>query len=422
MEKTKERNANGQGCFVMQEDGTYLYRKSAGYTPEGKRKILVVRGNTKSICIKLMKQKEAEWEREKTRLQVGQKDTVSNLCKKHLEYQIKNQELKPKSIDRRECTIVNQIEKYSLGHMQIQAVRPSDIDNLTSELINSGLSTSSVKKATDVIGAAYDWAISRGELNYNPVLQVRKSIRKRLQKLQNKTEAEADVIVLSDEEVKRFEDECLRLNANGTYKYSGGLYGRLLIHTGMRVGEMISLRWKDYDEEEGLLTINKSTSVVRNRSGSDDSNKYVSVVGTTKNQKSRIIKLTPEAVDDLDRIKGLKKNNPNDLICRTRTGGAYTATMLEHCMDTVYKALGFEEDVSGLHILRRTFATTMYVNGANAKEIAAYIGDLESTTLRYYIAAREKMRVGTATKLIVPVPGGKKRIENAPAGTRALGE
>lgn len=45
----------------------------------------------------------------------------------------------------------------------------------------------------------------------------------------------------------------------------------------------------------------------------------------------------------------------------------------------------------GLHIFRRTFATRMYKNGARVKEIAAYIGDLESITERYYIAVCKKI-------------------------------
>ena len=86
--------------------------------------------------------------------------------------------------------------------------------------------------------------------------------------------------------------------------------------------------------------------------------------------------------------------------------------MVEHCVGTVYKAAGLSEDVSGLHIFRRTFATRMYDQGAGAKEIAAYIGDLESTTLKYYIAARKDMKVGATTKKYVPLPNSKNN--NAP--------
>ena len=121
--------------------------------------------------------------------------------------------------------------------------------------------------------------------------------------------------------------------------------------------------------------------------------------------EARLLQLTDEAVNDLDSIRKRMPGKPGDLICRTKYGNPYTATMMEHCMATIYKHLSFDEQISGLHILRRTFATRMYENGAGVKEIAAYIGDLESTTMQYYIAARKKITVGTGTKQIVPLPG-----------------
>lgn len=59
-------------------------------------------------------------------------------------------------------------------------------------------------------------------------------------------------------------------------------------------------------------------------------------------------------------------------------------------------------------IFRRTFATNMYDAGARVEEIAAYIGDLESTTRRYYIAIRKKVSVEGVEKQIVPLPDSIK--------------
>ncbi|MCR5011948.1 MAG: tyrosine-type recombinase/integrase [Lachnospiraceae bacterium] len=402
------RNIKGQGCFVTLENGRILYRKSAGYTSEGKRKILTVRANSKAVCIQLMKEKEAAWQEEQERTSPALNNTVVELCEKHLAFQVDNGELKPKSIDRREDTIRNQIGKYPLGHMQIHAITPADIEQHISTLMKEDLSVSSIKKALDVLNAAYEWATVRGDIKSNPVIQIKRSIHRRLSKLETRNVADADVIVLSPDEEDRFLKECLRKNENnGEYKYAGGLYGSLLLHTGMRVGEMISLKWSDYDEDNGLLTISKSTSVTRNRD-ERSGKKYVAVLGTTKNQKARVIQLMPEAIEDLKLIHRQKTGRPDDLICRTKTGRPYTATMMEHCMETIYRNMQCDTKVSGLHIFRRTFATRMYENGADVKEIAAYIGDLESTTMRYYIAARKKMKVGDSVTQVVPLPGKRK--------------
>lgn len=425
----KKRGARGNGTFIERKDGSFIYRKSQGLNPNGKRKYISVVGETKAVCVKRMKEKEETLKRQKKMVSLSGIDTVEELCQRHLEYQVQNKELKPKSIDRREDTIRNQIGKYPLGQMQIQAVTPADIDNHINTLIATDLSVSTIKKSLDVLNAAYEWAVVRAELGFNPVLQIKRSIQKRLSKLGAKSASDADVIVLSREEEQMFLQEALRTNDNnGKYKYAGGLYGALLLHTGMRTGEMISLRWKDYDAKNGLLTINKSTSMTRNRNSENDDNskKYIAVQGTTKNQKARVIKLSEEAVMDLKRISEVNPGKKDELICRTKTGKQYTATMLEHCMGTIYKHIPFITKVSGLHIFRRTFATRMYEAGADTKEIAAYIGDLESTTMQYYIAARKKMVVGNEIRQVVPLPGSRQIDKNekgdVPAGNKNTSE
>ena len=61
-----------------------------------------------------------------------------------------------------------------------------------------------------------------------------------------------------------------------------------------------------------------------------------------------------------------------------------------------------------LHIFRKTFATRKYEEGWTVKQIAAYIGDLESTTQRYYIAVRKKVRKGDETQHVVMLPDTEK--------------
>ena len=76
-----------------------------------------------------------------------------------------------------------------------------------------------------------------------------------------------------------------------------------LLHTGMRVGELISLKWKDYDEDSGTLTISKSTSMSKNRDKKEGENNYIATQGSTKNQKARVIGLSQDAIDDLKLIR-----------------------------------------------------------------------------------------------------------------------
>ncbi len=75
---------------------------------------------------------------------------------------------------------------------------------------------------------------------------------KRIMRKHAKTVEEPDVVVLSEEE-KRFVKEALVVNETGGYKYPAGLYDLLLIYTGIRVGEALSLRFRDYNSDLGIL-------------------------------------------------------------------------------------------------------------------------------------------------------------------------
>lgn len=233
---------------------------------------------------------------------------------------------------------------------------------------------------------------------------------KRLQKLESRTVDEADVAVLSPEEEELFIAEASKVNANnGKPKYAGGRYGLLILHTGMRCGEMLALRWADVDFENGDLVIDKSRSVAKNRDKTMEDKKYVTVEGTTKNEKARRIKLKHEALEVLRELRNDDMAaGMEELIVRTRTGKGNTATNLEHRMATIFKNAGLVDLNGGLHIFRRTFATNMYEKGARVKEIAAYIGDLESTTERYYIAVRKKVKEGDKAKQVVMLPVEEK--------------
>lgn len=411
----KKRNAKGEGSFKTNADGTVTHRKSVGYKANGYRKILTVTAANKAACIREMKKKEAEWNRQQKSEAIGAGTTVLELCNFHLKYQEEQDELKAKSIDRRECTIERHIGDYCLGHLQTQNVKVADIENHVTALIKENkLSASSIEKVVDVLNAAYNWAIIRGELDFNPVAPVKPTLEKRIQKLRQKSANEADVDVLSVEEQQLFEREAKRKDEkSGKPKYSAGLYGLLLLHTGMRCGEMLALRWEDVDFRGGFLTIEKSRSMAKNRAKKEDSeNNYIMVEGTTKNEKARKIKLTEDALEVLRQIK-METGfcDAKELIVRTRTGRPNTATNLEHRMVTIFRNAGLVELKGGLHIFRRTFATRMYDNGARVKEIAAYIGDLESTTERYYIAVRKKVVEGGETKQVVMVPAPMKKEE-----------
>lgn len=238
----------------------------------------------------------------------------------------------------------------------------------------------------------------------NPVHAIKPELKKKIGKLSQKGANEADVIALSDGEVELFVKEASTICRNGKNKYPAGEYCLLLLYTGMRVGEMLALRWKDWDGDN--LVIEKSISMTKNRQKEkEEDNNFIPLEGTTKNQKARIIQLTDEAKRVLKKIKaGRDSAEPDELIVMTKTGRGNTASNLEHRLRVILNNAGLSDVNGGLHILRKTFATRMYEQGARVEEIAAYIGDLESTTRKYYIAIRKKIMAGGEVRQVVMLP------------------
>lgn len=54
----------------------------------------------------------------------------------------------------------------------------------------------------------------------------------------------------------------------------------------------------------------------------------------------------------------------------------------------------------------------MYENGARVKEIVAYIGNLESATMKYYIAVQKKIEEDGETKQVVMLPAPMRNNED----------
>lgn len=163
--------------------------------------------------------------------------------------------------------------------------------------------------------------------------------------MRQRTADEADVSVLTETEEEIFVRTALSLNTKtGKFQYPAGIYGVLLLRTGMRCGEMLALRWGDVDFGHGLLTIDKSRSMAKNRAEAEGDNKYVMVEGTAKNEKARIIVLTEDALKLLKILKSRDAFPDDDeLIVRTKTGRGNTATNLEHRMATIFRNAGLTE-------------------------------------------------------------------------------
>lgn len=193
-------------------------------------------------------------------------------------------------------------------------------------------------------------------------------------------------------------DQLIRIsgmeNANNhMIKYPASIYIMFLLNTGMRIGELCCLRWKDVirTEDRVLIRICKTRHVSIDRKD----NTRVTSEDVTKNSKARTIELNEEATRYLGMIETMNgKCDEDGYVVLSRDSKPTEPTKLIKRINTVYRNACFPEDITGAHILRKTFATKRYKAGESLEMIAAYIGDLPSTVLKHYINEKETLDLG----------------------------
>lgn len=411
MNNKSNRRPKGTGHFDKYGKGGYRLRLQVGTKEDGKPKIITAVGKTQDECWRKIRKKMKLYKSSNYAEIDYQKITVAELCYKHLDAHLSEKDrLKAKSADRREGTIKNQIEKYSIGDMQIASVRPTDISAHIEYLIaNTSLSVSSLQKTLDVLNSAFNWGIAQGKLDYNPCTAVLDTLKHRFLNISAKHTTDSDIIVLSSDEVVKLKTEAERTNSNGVFIHSIGLASLLLLETGMRIGELCALRVGNYNNVMQTLSITKTRGISKNRSAKSEESLYTPRENIVKNCHAREIVLTDKAKEIIEKmILRLKRANPDDYLVVNRNGDPTDPSHLGKAINTLYKSANLPSEISGAHVLRRTFATNEHDNGADVVDIAAYIGDTPETVIKHYISTRKKIRAGNVTKNVVLSPSTKK--------------
>jgi len=159
--------------------------------------------------------------------------------------------------------------------------------------------------------------------------------------------------------------------------------------TGLRIGEILALRWRDVDFRSGELRVEQAS--------------YRGLIGTPKTKGSRRTLPMPESLKgELMRLSE-KSASGEHLVFQTRNGTPFSDTNLLH---KYLKPAGRKLGMPWLnwHTLRRTHATLLQHAGATLREAQAQLGHSKmSTTLEIYtisIPAAQRKAVENLSDLV----------------------
>jgi integrase len=254
----------------------------------------------------------------------------------------------------RDTNLVNNHIKPILGGLKLKKLNSAHVQSFYRDRLDTGLSASTVHKMHDILRRGLAQA-AKWYLVPRNVADTVKPPRP----------APKEVHALSVNETRRL------LEAAGGDRLEA-LY-TLAVHTGMRQGEMLALRWQDVDLENAVLSVRRTLT----RSGGKV------VFGEPKTKKSRrSIRLTPQAVEalrsHLDRqLRDMEilgdRYQDQGLVFTTNTGAPINPSNLrQRSFAPLLKRAGLPH--MRFHDLRHTCATLLLSRGVHPKFVQELLG------------------------------------------------
>lgn len=123
----------------------------------------------------------------------------------------------------------------------------------------------------------------------------------------------------------------------------------LILHSGIRRGELTGLKWNDIDLENGIIQINRNTYI--NKDGFHDTTPKSNRIG-------EYVQLPDNFVKVLKDYKGsIEYNDDNDYFFINQNGKRYTPISLYFAIKKAFNKHGIEN--GGVHILRHIYASIL---------------------------------------------------------------
>ena len=249
-----------------------------------------------------------------------------------------------------------------LGYYRIDKLASADIQSfINSRADNDFYSYSTIKKDYNAINAALRLAVERDYLYKNPCTSVSlpKQIKREKYDIEHFSDLEVDLIVKS----------ATYKYSTGKYKYKHGYAIILLLNTGMRVGELLALKWHNDNFENKQIYIEETRGQIKDRASEE--HKYISVDRSTKTQSScRYIPINEKAEEALIYFKSLGYSN--SYVMANSDNNVITYRNLFRVLSNILKDNNINH--GSLHTLRHTFATNLFKNGVDIKVISELLG------------------------------------------------
>jgi len=347
MAKAKAKRANGEGGITYREDGRYMGRYTVQTATGPKRR--VVYGRTrKEAHEKLVK---ALADRDQGLIFEGENQTLAAYLERWLNGSVAGC-VKPSTFESYERIIRNHI-RPSLGHKKLKTLAPAHVQYFYQSKLDDGLAPGTVRLMHGILHKALEQAVKWGTVPRN--------VCKAVTAPKPKPE---EIRPLDAEQAKRLLEASRGTRLEALYV--------LAVTAGLRVGELLGLKWEDVDLGSMTLRVRRTRSQAR--SGP--------TFTAPKNGKGRNIKLTLRAAEALKchraaqnaaRLKAGSLWQDDNLVFSTMTGKPLDFRNLATAsFKPLLKKAGLPD--IRFHDLRHTCATLLLSRGHHPKLVQELLG------------------------------------------------
>ncbi|MDP1711721.1 MAG: tyrosine-type recombinase/integrase [Candidatus Nanopelagicaceae bacterium] len=357
------RRANGQGSVYQErKSGRWIAAFTLPPTSEGKKRV------PKRVC-----KSKAEAHKALVEMQIQAKQRTLTLSstvtiRKYAEYWFSNvltlRGLKPSSLSNYQQMLHYYILP-TLGSKRLDTLRSQDVLEMINQLKAKDLSTNTIRRARSILHNMMESATEQDLIAKNPVTRTSAVRRPETEKtMVQKSYSVGEV------------NQALSALRGSPYE---GLF-KCMVLLGMRIGEVIALRWEQVDLEESSLWVIQTEAHIPTLVG-DGTWVTERVNGSTKSNRKRKLHLTEglSAFFFLLRREQAKTRmpfgprwNPENYVFVTNNGTPFAANNVRRGIDSVLSRQGIRH--IRLHDLRHTAGFLSVEAGVGINDVQDMLG------------------------------------------------
>ena len=294
----------------------------------------------------------------------------------------------------------------NFGKYKMNAISTLSLQTFFNQNANN-LSLATLKSIKRILSVAFNWAIDMDYIKSNPINRVKLPVIK-------ETESLYKHIYISPEEFKKIVD---------MFKNTAYIVPYMIAyHTGMRVGEVLGLQWKNIDFEKHEIYVCSNFQRYYLKGFNDSAT--LSAPKTSSSERTIVISdflndFLKERYCEIQKNKGKYQNfythyyldgekhivtNNNggldeiDLVCVRDDGSYISRSSLKDTYKKVRDTLKIKN--FDFHSLRKTHCTELISRGANIKDVQKRLGHKDITmTLKVYTEVTAEMTSKTKSIL-----------------------